>query len=373
MEEVDGAAHDFRVHVPSSRASKDITIERDLVEEVGRIHRYGNIPERAMTFEIAPPPRDERRLLVRRIQDRLAGGARFHEVLSYSFVEDALLARLGQAELPYVRVINPVVQGQDKVRRSVLPSLLADLEKNRRERDDVRLFEIGKGYLPEHANERGEPAERHLLALVWAGRPPARKAAFEAGRLRQLQGVLTDLSDHLGLARLQWSRDPQPASWAHPGKALVAGFEGQAGPALCLAELEPGVARALGLREDLASDVAAAEVDLDRLLAAPLRARRYQPIPRFPGTKLDVAVSLPEATPASAVESAIEKAGKGLVARSELFDLYRGDNIGAGRKSLAYHLLLQSESRTLGEQDEQKFLKRFEQLLAEIGAELRRG
>jgi phenylalanyl-tRNA synthetase beta chain len=96
-------------------------------------------------------------------------------------------------------------------------------------------------------------------------------------------------------------------------------------------------------------------------------------MPRFPGIKVDVAVSVVEATPAAEVLDLIEKAGKKQVADIELFDVYRGPSLGAGRKSLAFHVLLQSDAKTLTDKDEQSFLKRFEQLVAEAGGELRRG
>ncbi len=121
------------------------------------------------------------------------------------------------------------------------------------------------------------------------------------------------------------------------------------------------------------SEVAVAEVSIDALLAAPARGSRYKPLARYPSIKLDVAVALPDATPAQEIRTAIDKAGKGSVADAELFDLYRGESVGAGRKSLAYHVTLQSEKKTLTEKDEQKFLKRFEKLVSELGGELRNG
>ena len=94
-----------------------------------------------LVSEVAPPPPDPRRRLVRRLQDRLAGAARFHENQSYSFQEDDLLAAVGAADLPHVTVTNPVVESAARVRRGVLPSLLATLSTNRRHREEVRLFE----------------------------------------------------------------------------------------------------------------------------------------------------------------------------------------------------------------------------------------
>jgi phenylalanyl-tRNA synthetase beta chain len=363
----------FAVHVPSFRATKDVTIEQDLVEEVGRIHRYGNIDERPLHFDIVPPPQDERRLLVRRLQDRLAGGARFHENISYSFIDDGLLGMLGDLDLPHVSVINPVHQSESRVRRSVAPSLLPRLEANRRHHDDVRLFEVGKAYEPEHANDRGEPRERHFLALAWAGTPPGKKARYDASRRMGLQGILNDLLRVRGVTQPRWTSEGTQPSWAHPGKCLFLQVDGVTEPLAVVADLEPGLAPQLGLSADLASEVAVGELCLDALLSARRDDEGYRALPRFPGIKVDVAASVEEATPAGALIELIERAGKKQVAGVELFDLYRGDSIGAGRKSLAFHVRLQSQTKTLTDKDEQKFLTRFEKLLTEVGGELRKG
>jgi phenylalanyl-tRNA synthetase beta chain len=368
-----GSDATLRVGVPSFRASKDITIEQDLIEEIGRIHRYGNIEEASLRFEIEPPPRDERRRLVRELQDRLAGGARFHEVLSYSFVEDGLLEKLGDLDLPHVAVINPVVQSQSKIRRRVLPSLLTALEANRRQRSDVRLFEIGKAYEPEHANEKNEPGERHFLALAWAGTRPGKKAAYDAQRLIRLQGVVNDLVRNRGGGVPHWTDEGERPSWAHPGKCLFLELVGAKQPVAVVAEIEPALGKKLGLTGDLDSEVSLAEICLDALLEAEPAGRGYAPPPRFPGIKVDIAVSIPESMRAAEIIRVIEAAGKKQVVDIELFDLYRGESIGAGRKSLAFHVLLQAEGKTLTDKDEQKFLKRFEQLVGEAGGELRKG
>jgi len=367
----DGSA--MQVAVPSSRATKDITIEEDLIEEVGRVFRYGNLPEEAMTARVLPPPHDERRVFVRKIQDRLSGGGRFHEVLGYSFLDDSVIERLGLAEASYVRVVNPVVETQSRIRRDVLPSILEKITLNRRHREDVRLFEVGKGYRPEGGSDRGEPCEVHQLAIAWAGVAPEGKAPFNAPRFHQLHGALDDLFRALGLTPPCWGDELEAPSWAHPARRIGAFWGTGTEPAAILADLEPGIARSFGLEGELASDVAVAQVSIDALLEAPRAGSGYQPIPRYPGVKVDVAIALGADTPSARVVTAIEKAGKGAVAEVELFDVYQGESLGAGRKSLAYHVLLQSDQKTLTDKDATKFFTRLERNLEGLGAELRKG
>lgn len=376
----------FNVGVPSDRATKDIQNEQDLIEEVGRIYRYGNIPEALMSGVVAPAPHDARRELVRRLADRMAGGARFREALTYSFQSDALLSALGADEQPYVTVENPAAEGLARVRRSVAPSLIAGLAQNLRHAECVRLFEIGKGYRPEHGSQRGEPGEVHELAFVLAAPRPGKQARFDAGALFGLRGVLDDLLPGVGLCDPEWSAaaseeteagkdpkytggEPLPA-WLHPGRSLRLAVAGTNGPLWVgtLGELEPGVARAL----EIDADVAVGWISIDACLQALPRGADYRPIPRFPGVKVDVALSLPTAVRAADAEQAIERAGKDLVRSAELFDLYQGESLGAGRKSLAWHVLLQSPDKTLSDKETHKFLGRLERLVADLGGELRR-
>ena len=374
--EISVKGEDFEVAIPSARATKDITIEQDLIEEIGRIYRYGNIPEQTLQAEIAPPERDARRLTVRMIQDRLSGAARFHELMSYSFISDTMVDWLGENDSPHIRIVNPMDQAEARMRRNVLPSLLTTLENNRRHRDRVCIFEIGKGYHPEHKNEKGEPREVHRLGLVLAATPPAENASFDDNALSELQGVLVDLFHYLGVPPATWETSEETPAWAHPTRCLAARWEKSApseesGRRVLLANLEPGMARVLGLSGDLASDVAVAEVSIDQLLDLPQRGSDYKPIPRFPGIKVDVAIDTTAATPTAEVVAMIERAGKGQVMSTELFDVYTGSHVEEGRKSLAYHVLLGSEKKTLSDKDQAKFLKRLEQDLESNGAKLR--
>jgi phenylalanyl-tRNA synthetase beta chain len=364
----------WSVAVPSARATKDVGLEEDLIEEVGRMHGYGSVPEAELVASVAPPPRDLRRELVRRVQDRLSGSARFHEVLSYSFHHDDLLRTVGLLDRPHMRMDNPIVDGGTRIRRSVLPSLIGVLAKNRRLTDDVRLFEVGKGYRPELLNEAGEPVELHQLALAWVAPRAAAEARFDRGTFFRLRGVVEDLLGSLGLPAPEWSageRDAAPP-YLHPGKWIHASYGGSAEPAVVLGSLEPGLVRALGLHGEQDGDVAVAELSLDGLLAADATGSTYRPLPKYPGVKVDVALAVDDATPASDVAGCILAAGKGLVADLELFDVYRGDSVGAGRKSLAYHVVLQAADKTLSDKEAAKFLGRVERGIQALGGQLRR-
>jgi phenylalanyl-tRNA synthetase beta chain len=361
---------EFVVQVPSDRATKDIGIERDLIEEVGRLYGYGNIVERPLIAPIIPPPHDERRWLVRTIADRLAGSAHFTETISYSFQSDELLALFGLANLPHATLSNPVVSQQSRIRRTLVPSLLANIEANRRYRENVCLFEIGKGYLPERANSKHEPEERHLTGLVLAA-PFVKGGSYRDGSLARLQAVVADVLRTLERPPVSWG-PTEAAPFVQPGRALAATYPSGAVVAT-LGAVRQDVLAQLGLKAGLHSDVAAGEIFIDAVLAAPRETRRYVPLPRFPGIKVDVAIAVPNAVRSARVVEVIQAAASPLCRAVELFDLYTGDAVGEGKKSLAYHVLLQADDKTLGETDERRFLERLADQLGHIEGALRDG
>jgi phenylalanyl-tRNA synthetase beta chain len=304
---------------------------------------------------------------VRRVEDRLALAAHFHQLVSYSFVHDGLLEKLGQGGTPHVTVLNSIAEGFSRVRRSVVPSVLAVLESNRRRRAEVRLFEVGKGYVPSGGPE---PAEVHEVAVALCAAPAKGELRFDANAFSRLKGVVDDLLRSLGLEAGAWTKGEVSSSWANPGRSAQLRIADT--PIGELATLEPGLARALGLAGELESDTAIARLSIDALLRAAPRTRLYLPISQFPETLVDVALALPEECVAAQAAAAIERCGKGLVASLELFDLYRGPNVGEGRKSLAWHVALRAPDRTLTDQDVKKFLERVEREAASLGGVLRR-
>lgn len=362
-------AQRWTVTIPARRATKDLTIEEDLVEEIGRVLGYDTIVSTPMLAPVEPAPRDRRRELVRLLGDRVSGTGRFHEALTYSFIGDDLCAALGLNDLPYAIAVNPVAEGMARIRRSVAPSLIGKLEANLAQRSEVRLFEIGKGTHPEVLDDRGQPQEVHRLALVLAR--SASDGAPAASTLGELQSLLVDALGRTGAGIVDFVAATEDAAagdhaWAHPRRRMTILVGGS--KVGLVGALDPRAAASLCD----GAEVAVAEVCLDALLELGLTPPSYRPIPRFPGVKVDVALATPGDLPARDVKDLIEKAGKGLVASMDLFDVYRGEGLGDGRKSLAWHVVLQAADRTLTEKDQNTFLDRLERLATQGGMELRR-
>jgi len=180
-----------------------------------------------------------------------------------------------------------------------------------------------------------------------------------------LKGVVEALTQAITLSDVSFQ--PTEHSTFHPGRVAALMVGGQA--VGVLGEIHPFVAEAFGLA---GHPILAAELDMELLLAAVPAARGLEPISRYEAVYQDIAVIVDEATPADEVEAAVRQAGGGLLRAVHLFDVYRGEQIGPGKKSLAYSLTFQADDRTLREKDASKMRDKIVSVLGKkLGAKLR--
>ena len=386
----------LNVVVPSHRL--DVTRPIDLVEEVGRIWGYDRFPTTLLRDELPPQRANPRLEGVERVRDLLVGCG-LDEVITYSLVnvedegklrpptetrrhgDKATGRRLLVSPSPCLpvsgeglRVLNPLSAERAHLRQTLLPSLLHTARENLRFFDRVAIFEIGAVYLP----VKGQPLpdEPLRLGLVMTG--PREARSWLAGQDRtllsfyDLKGVIETLLAGLKLeGSFQTGKHPA----FHPGRCaqvslVLSASEGVGESVLgAMGELHPQVREAFDLP---AQPICALEFDLEALLAQLGAVHTTQPIPRFPAVVQDVALILDEDLPAQKVREAIVEAGGKLLRRAELFDLYWGEPIPPGKKSLAYSLTYQAEDRTLTDDEVAQVQERIVCRLAEeFGAELR--
>ena len=261
----------------------------------------------------------------------------------------------------YVRVSNPVAPEVTRMRRHVLPSLLATVENNLRQRADVRLVETGKGYHAEMKDEHGLPHEVRELALVFARREGAGPHPY--GELREhVQHLLRRLGYPVELSRA-WSGSDQP--WVHPARAVAVDRDGS--PVGYVAHLNPWTCKGLGLPRE----VAIATIDVRALHANGRAAPGYVPVPVYPGLPVDVALLVDASTSVGEAAEFLRATGRKLIRDVELFEVYRGEHVPDGKKSLNFTVTLGADDRTLSDKDEGKFLDKVRKNAEQIGAELR--
>lgn len=347
------------VGVPSFRATKDITIEDDLIEEVGRMFRYDNIPEEPLRSVVEVPKREAPLYLAREILRIGATEFGCHEVYNYSFVADAVVEAVQARDQEYSLVANPVAPELARMRRHVAPSLLSVVAPNLRVRDEVRLMESGKGYHPEQKDEHGLPREVFEVCFVWSRNDGEHPYA-------ELRSHMVSLLDRIGhRAEFAESYRRGGISWMHPAKSTAIT---RGGPSVgYVGCLHPAVARNLGLP----ATTAVANLDVRGLLATGRERRAYQAIPRFPAQPVDVALLVPVETKSAEIGKFLAAAGKKLVRSVELFEVYRGEGVPEGKKSLNFTVTLGAPDRTLDAKDEEKYLNKVRERAGEVGAELR--
>ena len=357
-----GEGDALEVAVPYWR--NDITIEEDLVEEVVRIVGYDAVPTTMLSTPIPYRQVGQMTRLVAQVKDALAA-AGMQEVINYPLVSQADLDKVSHLDggNPALRVANPMSADHEILRPTLRFSVLATLAANEGHGEGpFRLFELGRVFIP---RQNDLPLERETVVALLAGRRWEHSWLADDEQLNfyDAKGVLEAVLGHLGV-----EPEYQPAEDAlfQPGRCaqIVAnGLElGVVG------ELHPSVRQRFDLN---AATVALLELRLDSLLESlGQEERKYQSISRYPAATRDLALVVPEDVPAGKVREIIAR--HRMVQRVDLFDIYSGENVAAGTKSLAFHVDFQSQDRTLTAEEVNRSLEGLlKSLERETGAYLR--
>jgi len=342
----------------------------DVLEEIARLYGYDNIPATRLSDTLAAMHPDKSLELEEKTRDILA---RFdlQEIITYRFtapeIEDRLLPPgAPREELPYITLKNPISADRRVLRRTLLPSMLEVLERNIRLRPRLALFEVGPVFLPKAGAELPDQPTR--LGIVMSGARHVNawdEPAFGQIDFYDLKGVVEALLDALHISGVSYEPDDSPLY--HPRQCARMLFNGE--EVGTLGALHPIVKEQNGLEK---ANVMAAEIDLTRLFAAVPERFELVPVPVYPPILEDIAVIVDEETPAAQVQETIQKAGGSLLADIQLFDIYRGVQIGEGKKSLAYNLTYIAPDHTLNDKEAAKIrLKIIKLLERELGAKLR--
>ncbi|MEA3374955.1 MAG: phenylalanine--tRNA ligase subunit beta [Chloroflexota bacterium] len=356
------------VTVPSHR--RDVTRAVDLIEEVGRIWGYDRFPATLMRDEL-PPQRENPRLDgAERVRDLLIGCG-LDEVITYSLVspeDEGKLHPGGSRRDPdaYLQLRNPLSSEQNTLRQTLLPSLLNTTRQNLRFVDRVAIFEIGRIYVP--VEGKTLPDEPQRLAIVMTG--PREEPSWLEHQDRtpmdffDLKGVVETLLNRLGM---DGAFEPGEHGALHPGRCAQVSVDGE--KVGVMGELHPLVREAFELPEQ---PICVLEFELDALIARWGAAQEMTPLSIHPPVYEDLAVVVDEETPAVRVRDLITQTGRPLLRSVTLFDVYRGAQVGSGKKSLAYRLTYQAEDRTLTDEEVAQLRERIiSELREELGATLR--
>jgi phenylalanyl-tRNA synthetase beta chain len=371
------------VTVPDHRIDigEGINGKADLIEEIARIYGYDDIPETRMADELPPqlgnPVLDKEE----RLRDLLVVQG-LQELVSYRFTtpeREGRRLRPGTPhdDKPYVRITNPISPDKAVLRHSVLASLLDHAEQNARVRERLALFEIGPIFLSSETKEL--PDEFQRVAILLAGKralPGWQPADTGLMDFYDLKGVLTTLFEGLHIPNVHFELLDSGISLVtghpsfHPGKcARVFSGDRQIG---VFGELHPQVRGQYDWPASFRAPVLVADLDLDALLALVPSLHQTNAVPTLPAVLEDIAIVVEENIPSERVAELIRQIGGKVVTEVRLFDVYRDEKIGPGKKSLAYNLTYQAVNKTFSEKDvagmRGRIIRRLEQ---ELGAVLR--
>lgn len=354
----------FSVTVPTWRL--ECSREIDLIEEVARMWGYHRIERTVPAGSRRRSGGLDARQRERRLARSVLSGAGLDEAWTTTFLAPGDLERAG-LDPAAVEVENPLDRSESLLRTSLLPGLLKALKFNAdRQLDDLALFEIGRVFrVPaEPAAPGSRPDEAEHLAVVVAPPRPAGDAAAAESAVR----CWTWLEKAL---RIDGARiEAAPVAGLHPARAArIVGRTGSGSPLDLgsVGEVDPAVVAAYGL----AGRVGWMMLSLDAVLDATRRPRLAADVSRFPASDVDLALVAADDLPAADVARTLRAAGGDLVEDVVLFDVYRGDRVGAGRRSLAYRVRLRAMDRTLEDSELASLRQALIDAAAGQGAELR--
>ena len=339
------------VEVPTGRL--DVLIQEDLIEEIGRIYGYEKIPAKFPFASLIPPKRNLDIFWEDMIKDILKEVG-FAEVYSYSFIsekereffkypkEEKSGSRKKKKNRELIEIENPVSSDFQYLRPSLIPNLLKNIEKNQRNFTEIKIFEFGKIFQKPNI-------EKKMLSGAIIGED-----------FYRLKGIIDLLFNKIGISNI-WYNNYKPTpeeskiSFWQPGKCAEikvnheeAGFLGEISPKILnnFKINRPQTNSDKGKTEN-ETKVLVFDIDFEKLSKIASEEHEYRPISRFPSAVRDVAILVPKEIKVEEVLNKIENLGGFLIRDIELFDIYEGEELPEGKKNLAFHIIYQSQDRTL--------------------------
>ncbi|MEK9159655.1 MAG: phenylalanine--tRNA ligase subunit beta [Patescibacteria group bacterium] len=327
----------LKIIVPSHRATRDVNIEEDIVEEVARIHGYDQIEPVLPSQPMQLPVENEERLYKHLTRSIFALGLGFTEVVNYSFYSKDRFEKCGLTEQGHVKILNYLSADQTHMRRTLVPNLLANIAANERTFEKIQIFELGHTYDDEPGAYMPRE-EKHLAAMV----------AMDGEPFYAIKGALESYLKSFGVNSVQVHESKYPAPCAHPKKCMDIVVRGKTiGQVFTL---HPGTLAAYDIRKN----VAAFELRFSPLVQNGRAEKRFTPLPKFPSMSFDVSVLVSKKSKVADLEKAIRSADSDkLIESVTLFDIYEGKNIPDDKKSLSYSIEIRHSERTLTEKEYQ--------------------
>ncbi|MBC5649297.1 phenylalanine--tRNA ligase subunit beta [Christensenella tenuis] len=336
--------------IPAFRG--DIYGMADIAEEVARIYGYDNIPETDALTHLRRGRVSDFEAKTDVVRDYLRDTG-FFECVTYSFAGPQDYAKIGMDVPESVKIINPLGDDTSLMRTTLVPHMLSVVALNQnRKNENVQLFEVSRGYFPQD----GEPLPHEVPMIVLA--QAGSKDFFD------MKGVVENIVRLASGAEIRCERADEP--YLHPGiSADIFVGEEKIG---VMGSVHPDTMKLF----DMPERAVIAQIDLEKLYAAEKPEMKFRALPKFPAATRDLAVIVDQETGAGDLKAAMEKAGGKRVEKVELFDVFSGEQVGAGKKSVAYAITMRSPEGTMRDEDVDAVMKKILKVLEkDFGAQLR--
>ena len=349
-----------KVIVPSFRV--DIECKADVAEEVARFYGYNNIAGAELIGVANAKLTDAQKL--KRSAENACTALGLSQIETFSFISPKYYDKINLPADSKLRssvtITNPLGEDTSVMRTTVLPSMCEVLARNYNYRNaEAALFEFGTEYLPTSPESLPEEPDRLSIGIYGGG------ADFYS-----LKGVVEEIYESLGIAGVEYSAADEGCgfdelSMFHPGRVAVAKIDGK--PMAIFGEMHPDVMENYGL----GARVYCAKLNITELLALKPAAKAYKPLPKYPAATRDISLICDDELPVAELEKLISKAVGNVLEKIRLFDVYKGEQIAGGRKSVAFSIVMRSAEGTLTDEQADAAVKRVKKALDGIGAEVR--
>jgi len=347
----------LEVLVPSFRATKDIDIEDDLVEEVVRIYGYENVKPTLPDLPIRTPIENIERTRKHHARNLLSYGFGMSEIYNYSFYGIDELEKCLMEDKNHILLDNCLSSDQTHLRISLVPNLLKNVAANLRYFPGFGLYEIGRTY-----KEIGEffPLEEKWIAGAVV---LSKKTKLEA--FYDVKSIVYNFLKQFSGYDVKISKAENGPSYAHPSR--VANVKVRNEEVGRLFEVHPQVLKNF----DIDAKVAIFEINFTKIAGIQEPLTKYSQLPKFQGLDIDISVVVDKKKTVAEVENEIEKADKSLIKRINLFDIYEGEHVEKDKKAFAFRVLLQADDRTLTDEEMSGVQKKIFHNLEKIGGVIR--
>jgi phenylalanyl-tRNA synthetase beta chain len=329
----------IKVSIPAWRATKDVSIREDIIEEITRVFGYDNLDPVMPAIKIDYAEQNDFRLLERKVKDVLSLSLGGNEVYNYSFVDRTFLEKIGQP-IDHLELQNPWAENVNLMRKSLIPNLLQNITDNSRYFEEINIYEVGKTFIDDGAGVEARPGKKAKLPTQDLFVGGAVTGTDAENSFLKAKGLVEVVFESLGL-KVSFEKKDAGKVWCHPNQAVmvVAGDETVG----YITNLHPQISKTLELKTALA----VWEINLNKVFLLKGEEKKYKPLAKYPSIELDLSIVIQEEKNWSDIKNLVQAIDPKLIKKIELLDIFKGGKIKEGTKSLTFRIVYQSDDKTL--------------------------